>query len=99
MDKSPTHYFVNVGHQNATKNKLQEEFHVYLYSLKATLITVDRLKILKSEILEKADELNKKYPRCTPLKIKIDNLHFNNGFMLSGFYSIVFQILKAYERK
>lgn len=93
-----SHYFVHVGHSTATKNKLQEEFQKYLSSLEATLISTDKLNILKEEISAKADELNKKYPRCTSLEIKIHPMHFGKGFMLSGFYSITFQILKAYER-
>lgn len=98
MEKTPTHYFVYVGHQTATKNKLQKEFQHYLFSLESTLITADKLDILKENLIAASVELNEKYPRCTPLKVEINKMHFDKGFMISGFYSIVFQILKAYER-
>ncbi|MDN3675714.1 hypothetical protein QWY99_22020 [Flavobacterium branchiarum] len=96
MEKKVTHYFVYVGHSNATKNKLQDEFENYLKSLSATIIEVNKLEDLKSEIINKSLELNEIHRRCQGLKISIVDMHYSKGFMISGFHSLVFQILKGY---
>lgn len=92
----PTHYFVYVGHSTQTKNKLQLEFKQYLESLQGTLIDANKLQELKDKIKAKSIELNEKYNRCTPITISFDGLYTKNGFMITGFYFIVFQILQAH---
>jgi len=96
-NKKPTHYFVYVGHSTATKNKLQEEFHNYLKSLSAKLITADKIASFNQSIIDQSLKLNEQYRRCTPLNIAISKAHFDKGFMINGFYSLTFQILKAYD--
>lgn len=95
MTTKPTHYFVNAGHSTQTKNKLQEEFKVYLESLQGTLIDADKLQELKDKIMAKSIELNEKHKRCTPIKILFSELYTKNGLMINGFYFLVFHILQA----
>ncbi|MDX6187966.1 hypothetical protein SGQ83_01275 [Flavobacterium sp. Fl-318] len=97
MSKKATHYFVYVGHSTTTKNKLQEEFQKYLNSLSATLITADKLKELKKAIIDKSIELNVIHKRCTPLKISFSDGYYNKGLIISGFHSLIFHILNAYD--
>jgi hypothetical protein len=92
-----THYFTYVGHGTNTKNNLQKEFKTYLESLQCTLIDAVKLNLYLKQIREKAQELNDKYKRCTPLVISFSELHSKNGLMISGFYFLTFQILEAYH--
>lgn len=90
-----THYFAYVGHSTQTKNKLQEEFKVYLESLQGTLIDANKLQWLKDKIIAKSIELNEKHKRCTPIKISFSELYTKGGVMINGFYFLVFHILQA----
>jgi hypothetical protein len=94
--KKVTHYFVYVGHATQTKNRLQEDFNKYLKSLEGDLIDSKNINKLKKQIIDKSIELNKVYSRCTPLKISFSDLHTKNGFMISGFHFLTFQILTAH---
>lgn len=94
--KKPTHYFVFTGHSTQTKNNLQEEFMTFLKALQGTLIDADNLPRLQEMICAKASELNHKYHRCKALVISFSELYSKNGFMISGFYFLTFQIIEAY---
>ncbi len=96
--KTPTHYFVYVGHGTQTKNKLQADFKTYLESLAGTIVQAANVKELKQEIMAKVDELNQVHKRCAPLQLKLDNLYTKDGFYITGFYFLTFQILKGYDR-
>ena len=94
--KKVTHYFVYVGHEKKKKNRLQEDFNKYLKSLEGDLIDSKNINKLKKQIIDKSIELNKVYNRCTPLQISFSDLYTKNGFMISGFHFLTFQILTAH---
>ena len=94
--KKVTHYFVYVGYATQTKNRLQEDFNKYLKSLEGDLIDSKNINKLKKQIIDKSIELNKVYNRCTPLQISFSDLYTKNGFMISGFHFLTFQILTAH---
>lgn len=91
-----THYYTYVGHETNTKNKLQEEFKVYLKSLEGILIDAITLPLFKNEILKKAQELNDKHNRCNPIVISFGKLYSNKGLRIDGYHFVTFQILEAY---
>lgn len=97
MSKKVTHYFVYVGHDTQTKNKLQSEFKEFLKSKSGVLVDYHDLNILKLHIINRAKELNAIHNRCTPLEISFYDLHSKNGLMISGFHFVTFQILEAYH--
>lgn len=95
----PTHYFLEDNNSLQTKNKLQAEFASYLQSLSTKLIDASKLPELKKEILAKQDELNAKYPRCTPLNISFYNPGGKYKSIVSGFYGVTFSINDAYYER
>lgn len=94
--KAPSHYFVYTGYSTQTKNKLQEEFMAYLKTLQGTLVKAKDLIKLQNEIRAKIQELNEKFKRCQPLVITFTTLYTKNGYMISGFPFLTFQVLEAY---
>ena len=53
-----THYFLQLGHCNATKNKLQHETYEYFKSLDGLLIESSELPELKERIKIEIQKLN-----------------------------------------
>lgn len=96
---NPTHYYLETNNTLQTKNKLQTEFASYLQSLKAKLIDASKLPEVKKQILAKQEELNAKYPRCTPLNVSFWNPSGGKKLILSGFYGVTFSINDAYYDK
>ncbi len=92
---TPTHYFVHVGQSTQTKNALQAEFYEYLKFYKGTLIEETSLWQLQKDIIERCEDLNSKYSRCTPLKIDFTERYSEDGYGLSGFPFLSFNILNA----
>ena len=67
-----THYFLQLQHCNATKNKLQHEAYEYFKSLDGLLIEKEQLPQLKKRIEDEIEKLN----RCiTEQRELIDMLH------------------------
>lgn len=94
--KTATHYYIYVGHETNTKNKLQKDFRDYLKLLEGTLIDAIQLQVLKIEIVEAVQKLNDHYNRCSPILVSFESLHSNKGFRINGFHFLTFQILEAY---
>ena len=97
IEKKVTHYFVYVGHGTQTKNKLQEEFGNFLKEKSGVLIDYYDLDHLKLHIINKSKDFNAMHNRCTPLEIGFEDLYTKNGFMITGFHFLTFQILAAYN--
>lgn len=91
-----THYYVHVGHGTQTKNNLQKDFGSYLRSLEGTLIDKAKLKSFKAAIINHSNMLNAINRRCTLLKISFSDKYSKNGFMITGFDFLSFQLLEAH---
>lgn len=99
QNKKPTHYFVYVGHGTQTKNKLQKEFNDYLENLSGVLVNANSLSHLKQQIIARSKELNITHKRCAPLNISFSKKHGNDGYMISGFCFLTFDLLNAYHHE
>jgi len=95
MASTPTHYFVHFGQSTQTKNALQAEFYEYLKSFKGTLIKETSLYKIQDQIIGKCEELESKHSRCTPLNIYFTVRYSEDGYALSGFPFLAFNILNA----
>jgi hypothetical protein len=92
----PTHYFLDCTHSTADKNKLQKEFSAYLHTLNKKLIDASSLAKIKKDILKKLEELNTKYPRCTPISIWWYENTITGCIAIHGFFGVTFYIKPAY---
>lgn len=95
----PTHYFLDATHSTQDKNKLQKEFSEYLHTLNKKLIDTSSLAKLKKDILKKVEELNTKYPRCTPICIWFHENTMTGCMAIHGFYGVTFYIKPAFYDK
>jgi hypothetical protein len=95
----PTHYYLDCTHSTVCKNKLQKEFSAYLYTLDKKLIDASSLAKLKKDILKKVEELNTKYPRCTPICIYYYENTMTGCMAIHGFYGVTFYIKPAFYDK
>lgn len=90
-----THYFLQLGHCNATKNKLQHEAYDYFKSLDGLLIEKEQLPQLKKRIEVEIQKLNQKYPRMKPIKISYGDFGYKNAMWVNSVEAISFKIIKA----
>ena len=90
-----THYFLQLQHCNATKNKLQHEAHEYFKSLDGLLIEKEQLKNKKKRIEEEIQKLNQKYPRMKPIKISYGDYGYKNTIWVTSVEAISFKIIQA----
>ena len=81
---TPTHYYLDAGHSNQPKNKLEADFANYLQSMSGQLIVAKELDQLVDNITEKQDELNKKFSRCKPLVISFFSFQKENSIAIHG---------------
>jgi len=90
-----THYYLDFGYSTATKNKLQNEAHDYIKSLKGKLFVVGDFENVKKQIINTIELLNVQNPRCKPLKVHFWDDRLSGALMLSGFHSVQFHIRPA----
>ncbi len=90
-----THYFLQLGNCNATKNKLQHEAYEYFKSLDGLLIEKVQLPELKKIIEKEIEKLNKKYPRMKPIKISYGDFGYKNTIWVNSVEAISFKIIQA----
>jgi hypothetical protein len=95
----PTHYYLDCSHSTQDKNKLQKEFSSYLNTLNKKLIDASSLAKIKKDILKTVEELNIKYPRCTPIIIHFYENTMSGCMAIHGFYGVTFYIKPAYYDK
>lgn len=93
---TPSHYYLDCNNSLQTKNKLQAEFAAYLQSLEKKLIDASGLEKLKKAILNKSEELNSKFPRCTPIVVYYYTNTTTGTLVIHGFYAVTFSIKPAY---
>ncbi|WP_329805446.1 hypothetical protein [Flavobacterium facile] len=90
-----THYFLQLGHCNATKNKLQHETFEYFKSLDGLLIESSELPELKERIKIEIQKLNEKYRRMKSLPVNFDARRFKNQIYVETCEAINFKITAA----
>lgn len=90
-----THYFLQLQHCNATKNKLQHEAYEYFKSLDGLLIEKEQLPQLKKRIEDEIEKLNHKYPRMKPIKISYGDFGYKNAMWVTSVEAISFKIIQA----
>ena len=86
-------YLAYTNNQLSSKNKLEAEFSEYLKEINRTLVSDDKIEDFRKEILNKYDELCKKYQRCKPIIKRFDS-GYKNDFILEG-ASTSFKLLKS----
>lgn len=89
-------YLAYTNNQLSSKNKLEAEFSAYLKEINRTLVSDDKIEDFRKEILNKYDELCKKYQRCKPITKRFYSGYFDdkNDFILEG-ASTSFKLLKS----
>lgn len=90
-----THYFLQLGHCNATKNKLQHEAYDYFKSLDGLLIEKENLTEMKQRIKSELEKLNSKYPRMKPITVTYDNFGYKNQIFVKSIEAISFKMIGA----
>lgn len=90
-----THYFMQLGHCNATKNKLQHEVYDYFKSLNGLLIEKENLSEMKKRIETEIQKLNSKYPRMKPIRVTYNNINYKNQILVNSVEAISFKFLPA----
>ena len=96
MKETPTHSYCNLVGGIQTKNTLQEQFSCFLRGMKGELYEAKELSKIKEYIIEKANELNKEYPRCKPLSISFTQYLRKGEHYLCGFEFDNFILMPAY---
>ena len=90
-----THYFMQLGHCNATKNKLQHEVYDYFKSISGLLIDKSDLAEMKDKISKDIQKINQKYPRTKPVNVSFETYSFQGNFLVKSIEAINFKLLKA----
>lgn len=90
-----THYFLNCGHFNSPKNKLQEEAMQYIRSLEGSLILEQDLIKMQNSIKEKIEEINAKHHRCKALVVKFEHRTYKDRIYLLGIEQVNFHFDSA----
>lgn len=90
-----THYFLQLGHCNATKNKLQHEAYEYFKSIDGLLIEKDSFPKMKQRIRDEITQLNLKYPRMKPITVTFDGICYKNQVFVKSIEAISFKIIKC----
>lgn len=89
-----THYFLEKGHCNQMKSKLQQEISTYFSSLSGTLIEASELEQLKEVFTAKVISLNIEYHRHKPVKLSFNTFGRAGNISVQGIDGMNF-ILKA----
>lgn len=91
--KTITHYYCRKSYSTQTTNKLQEAVLEYFNELHGTLICVENLDELKSDILAVISSFNAEYKRCTPYNVSFREEE--NQIYINGIYPIRFSLENA----
>ncbi len=83
VEKEPkNYYYAHIVTGTQTKNKLQNAAKKVVESYGNKIYTVSEFLEVKKEIVQKIDELNKQFSRCTPLNPNFSS--YDNVFNLYG---------------
>ena len=97
MKGNPSFYYCLLDNGTQTKNKLQAEFSEFLRGMEGELYQAANLDVIKRYIIEKAKELNKKYPRCKALEVSFKQYSKENYIhYLCGIEFNAFRLIPAY---
>src|SRR6266542_6824583 len=61
-------YLSHVGYTYAAKNQLQTAVQTFIVSKNREVTEANRIGNYMNEIINNIEELNKRFPRCTPLQ-------------------------------
>lgn len=79
------------------KNNLHREINNVAKEMDRRIVTADEVEAFKAEISHEIEELNKKYSRCTPMKLSIHK-DYDRGediqFVVSGVFQLVLFLAK-----
>jgi len=76
------YYYAHISGRNQAKNKLQEVVRNLVETYGNKIYAGSEITEVKKQIIDKINELNKQYPRCTPLNPSFDL--YDNTFNLWG---------------
>lgn len=83
-------------------NKLQQAFKEFIKMWDRQIMTEDEMKIFKQTIIDGVGELNRKHPKCTPIKVSFwspggSDLEDKDIFLNDSSHRVVFTILRGKE--
>ena len=88
-------YIAHLDYATAPKNNLEASFYEYLRAIDRTLIDNDRINDYQQIILDKYDELCKKFPRCKPIKKQFGSGYKEKGDKILYGSNATFTLLKS----
>lgn len=89
------HYLTVQGHTLSLKNNLEKEIYALIKDNDRFIIADNKMDEFKKEIVAKIEELNKKNPRCKPIKASWWTDTFTKDIHLSGMGPINFSLYKS----
>lgn len=84
------------------RNKLEDNFKQFIKGFDRQIMTEDEMKILKQTIIDGVNELNRKHPNCTAIKVRWwspggSDLEDKDIILDDSSHRVVFVILRGKE--